>query len=54
MVRLKAKKITLAELAETMFQFQNGTIKRIAPKAVMNASDMFQFQNGTIKSRHST
>ncbi len=49
MVRLKAQLLKKSELVISMFQFQNGTIKRIIETITDTVDIMFQFQNGTIK-----
>ena len=48
MVRLKGYKNKKSAFSGA-FQFQNGTIKRVAPLHCSLRSAIFQFQNGTIK-----
>ena len=49
MVRLKVGDIALSS-SVSMFQFQNGAIKREADAIVYLEKVWFQFQNGAIKS----
>ena len=37
-------------LGNALFQFQDGTIKRMNKERIIGSFDLFQFQDGTIKS----
>ena len=50
MVRLRAQRSLLIYFVGVIFQFQNGTIKRLIDNPMMLILPIFQFQNGTIKS----
>ena len=50
MVRLKDAENWQAKFKSLGFQFQYGTIKRLAPVISILAALIFQFQYGTIKS----
>ncbi len=50
MVRLKVRKRNLPKCSHTEFQFQNGSIKRLAIMLSEGMTAKFQFQNGSIKS----
>ena len=51
MVRLKVINEALIITQFGLFQFQNGAIKRMLPKATYRHNIRFQFQNGAIKRR---
>ncbi len=51
MVQLKVAFAGGAKAAITVFQFLNGTIKRVEYLLNVARLDLFQFLNGTIKSR---
>ena len=55
MVRLKDNFVNFLSIIAYLFQFHNGTIKRVLCVDAVHFDEQFQFHNGTIKShkRHS-